>query len=47
MESIYDKAEKDIIEELQGQIFLDPETEEYVMKDEYLSGNGKKHSRSH
>lgn len=42
MESIYDKAEKDIIEELQGQIFLDPETEEYVMKDEYLSGNVRK-----
>lgn len=42
MESIYDKTRETIVEELQGQIFIDPETEKYVMRDEYLSGNVRK-----
>lgn len=42
MESIYDKTKEEIINELQGQIFLDPESYKYVMKDEYLSGNVRK-----
>ena len=36
------KQRKISLKKLQGQIFLDPETEEYVMKDEYLSGNVRK-----
>lgn len=42
MESIYGKTKTEMIKELRGQIFLDPETNDWVMKDEYLSGNVRK-----
>lgn len=39
MNSIYPKGKEQIIKELLGVIFLDPELKRYVSKDEYLSGN--------
>ena len=39
MSSLLNKDKEEIINELQGIIFKDPETERYVTSDEYLSGN--------
>lgn len=42
MEKLYGKDRQQIISELSGQIFKDPASEDWVLKDEYLSGNVRK-----
>lgn len=42
MQQIYAKSKEEILQELKGWVFKNPETEKYEMKDQYLSGNVKK-----
>lgn len=42
METLYHKDKQQIISELHGQIFKNPASEDWVLKDEYLSGNVRK-----
>lgn len=42
METLYPKDKQQIISELCGQIFKDPLSEDWLLKDEYLSGNVRK-----
>ena len=42
MQQIYAKSKEEILQELKGWVFKNPETGKYEMKDQYLSGNVKK-----
>ncbi len=46
MSGLCGKSEEEIIKELEGVIFKNPETEEYETADEYLSGNVRKKLRT-
>lgn len=42
MQQLYARSKEEILQELRGWIFKNPETGKYEMKDQYLSGNVKK-----